>query len=114
MADLPATVKETLVGLHQSVREDFTRNRRVMSFAEYLALAFAEPTRQLRSATQYIVDCFDHYGTTKVKYPWGDVNRFNLFDAPWAGGEDQLFGQEMVQNQTYRVLRSFVQDGRPN
>ena len=44
-----------------------------MSFAEYLALVFAEPTRQLRSSTQYIVDCFDHYGTEKVKYPWGEV-----------------------------------------
>ena len=114
MPDLPDVVKSTLVGLHEAVREDFTRNRRVMSFAEYLALAFAEPTRQLRTSTQYIVDCFDHYGTTKVKYPWGEVSRFNLFDAPWADGEDRLFGQELVQNETYQVLRSFVRDGRPN
>src|SRR5258706_9135371 len=114
MAEIPPLVKETLVGLHQAVGEDFRRNRRVMSFTEYLALVFAEPTRQLRSSTQYIVDCFDHYGTTMVKYPWGEVSRFNLFDAPWAGGEDKLFGQEMVQNQVYRVLRTFLQDGRPN
>lgn len=113
-ADLPDVVKSTLVGLHEAVREDFTRNRRVMSFAEYLALAFAEPTRQLRSSTQYIVDCFDHYGTEKVKYPWGEVTRWKLFDAPWANGEDQLFGQEMVQLETYQVLKSFVRDGRPN
>ncbi len=113
MTDLPPDVKETLVGLHQAVREDFTRNRRVMSFAEYLAVVFAEPLRQLRSSTQYIVDCFDHYGTTMVKYPWGEVSRFNLFDAPWAKGEDRLFGQEMVQNQVYATLRSFVRDGRP-
>src|ERR1043165_1694145 len=114
MADLPPVVKETLVGLHEAVREDFTRNRRVMSFSEYLALAFAEPTRQLRSSTQYIVDCFDHYGSEKVKYPWGEVTRFKLFDAPWDNGEDRLFGQEQVQNTTYRILRTFVQDGRPN
>jgi predicted Ser/Thr protein kinase len=106
-------VKNTLVGLHSAVREDFTRNRRVMAFAEYLALVFAEPTRQLRSSTQYIVDCFDHYGSEKVSYPWGEVTRFKLFDAPWANGEDRLFGQEMVQNQTYQVLKSFVRDGRP-
>jgi serine protein kinase len=114
MPDVPPLVKETLVGLHAAVREDFTRNRRVMSFAEYLALAFAEPTRQLRSSTQYIVDCFDHYGSERVRYPWGEVTRFKLFDAPWDGGEDRLFGQEMVQNETYRILRTFVQDGRPN
>lgn len=114
MADLPPVVRETLVGLHQAVREDFTRNRRVMAFSEYLALAFADPTRQLRSSTQYIVDCFDHYGVEQVRYPWGEVPRFKLFDAPWANGEDRLFGQEMVQQQTYRILRTFVQDGRPN
>ena len=96
------------------MRDDFTRNRRVMSFAEYLNLVVAEPTRQLRSSTQYIVDCFDHYGSSTVKYPWGEVRRFHLFDAPWADGEDRLFGQEHVQNAVYRVLRSFVQDGRPN
>jgi predicted Ser/Thr protein kinase len=107
-------VKELLVGLGQAVRDDFTRNRRVMSFAEYLDLVVAEPLRQLRSSTQYIVDCFDHYGSSTVTYPWGEVRRFHLFDAPWANGEDRLFGQELVQNGTYRVLRSFVQDGRPN
>ncbi|HEV7559577.1 MAG TPA: hypothetical protein VGO00_29075 [Kofleriaceae bacterium] len=103
-----------LLGLGDSVRDDFTRNRRVMAFSEYLALVVAEPLRQLRSSTQYIVDCFDHYGSSVVAYPWGEVRRFALFDAPWANGEDRLFGQELVQNQVYRVLRSFVQDGRPN
>jgi len=107
-------VRDLLVELGESVRTDFTRNRRVMSFAEYLNLVVAEPTRQLRSSTQYIVDCFDHYGSSMVKYPWGEIRRFHLFDAPWANGEDRLFGQEPVQNAVYRVLRSFVQDGRPN
>jgi predicted Ser/Thr protein kinase len=114
MSEVPPEVKQALIGLHEAVREDFTRNRRVMSYAEYLTLAFAEPTRQLRSSTQYIVDCFDHYGRERVTYPWGEIDRFKLFDAPWAAGEDRLFGQEAVQNQVYRVLRTFVQDGRPN
>jgi len=114
--DTPAadTVKDLLVSLGTSVRDDFTRNRRVMSFAEYLNLVVAEPLRQLRSSTQYIVDCFDHYGSSAVKYPWGEVRRFHLFDAPWDNGEDKLFGQEHVQNTVYRVMRSFQQDGRPN
>jgi serine protein kinase len=114
MSEVPPEVKQALLGLHDAVREDFTRNRRVMSFAEYLALAFAEPTRQLRSSTQYIVDCFEHYGRERVTYPWGEVDRFKLFDAPWANGEDRLFGQEAVQQQVYMALRAFVRDGRPN
>src|SRR5213075_2638793 len=113
--ETPASgVKDLLAELGGSVRDDFTRNRRVLSFAEYLNLVISEPKRQLRSTTQYIVDCFDHYGSSEVKYPWGTVRRFHLFDAPWAGGEDQLFGQEHVQNAVYRTLRAFVQDGRPN
>ena len=79
-----SVVRELLVELGTSVRDDFTRNRRVMSFAEYLDLVVSEPLRQLRSSTQYIVDCLDHYGTSMVKYPWGEVRRFHLFDAPWA------------------------------
>ncbi len=110
----PLDVKDLLAGLGDAVRTDFTRNRRVMSFAEYLDLVVAEPTRQLRSSTQYLVDCFDHYGSSTVKYPWGEVRHFHLFDAPWSAGEDRLFGHEHVQNSVYRTLRSFVQDGRPN
>jgi predicted Ser/Thr protein kinase len=113
-SETPPSVKDLLSGLGESVREDFTRNRRVMSFAEYLQLVVSEPTRQLRAAAQYIVDAFDHYGSSMVKYPWGEVRHFHLFDAPWANGEDRLFGQEHVQNAVYRVMRSFVQDGRPN
>jgi len=107
-------VRDLLVELGDAVRGDFTRNRRVMSFSQYLDLVVSEPTRQLRSSTQYIVDCFDHYGTEMVKYPWGEVRRFTMFDAPWDKGADMLFGQEPVQNAVYRTLRSFVQDGRPN
>ncbi|MGE0545472.1 MAG: serine protein kinase PrkA [Kofleriaceae bacterium] len=110
----PGAVKDLLAELGTAVRDDFTRNRRVMAFSEYLSLVVNQPLRQLRSATQYIVDCFEHYGSTTVKYPWGEVRRFTLFDSPWANGDDRLFGQEHVQNAVYRVLRSFVQDGRPN
>src|SRR5689334_3040438 len=85
-----SAVRELLIELGTAVRDDFTRNRRVLSFAEYLNLVVGDPLRQLRSSTQYIVDCFDHYGTSMVKYPWGEVRRFHLFDAPWAGGEDRL------------------------
>jgi predicted Ser/Thr protein kinase len=111
----PSPLVRGLLGdLGEAVKGDFTRNRRVLSFAEYLDLVVSEPTRQLRSAAQYVVDCFDHFGSGDVGYPWGQVRRFHLFDAPWDDGEDRLFGQEEVQNEVYQVLRSFVHDGRPN
>jgi len=107
-------VRDLLGELGTAVRDDFTRNRRVMSFAEYLEVVVAEPARQLRTSAQYIVDCLEHYGSSVITYPWGEVRRFHLFDAPWAGGEDRLYGHEHVQNTVYKTLRGFVQDGRAN
>lgn len=118
-----AAVRESLAELGKSIATEFTRNRRVLAFAEYLALAQKQPTLQLRSAAQYMVDCFDHFGSREVTYPWGKVRRFSLFDTPWLAeptderdrisNDDRLYGQEEVQNQVYAVLRSFVADGRP-
>jgi len=114
MAETTSQVKSLLAQLGDAVRDDFKRNRRVMSFGEYLNLVVAEPTRQLRTSTQYMVDCFDHYGSSEVRYPWGNLRRFHLFDSPFAGGEDRLFGHEYVQNTVYQTLRSCMRDGRPN
>ena len=49
-----------------------------------------------------------------MKYPWGEVTRFKLFDAPWASGEDRLFGQETSRTRSIGSCARFVQDGRPN
>ncbi len=108
------SVRETLAALGEQIRDDFVQNRRVLSFGEYLELVVQSPERQLRGAAQYMVDCFDHYGTTEVAYPWGAIRRFDLFDCPWDQGRDRLIGQEAVQNQVYRALQNFVRDGAVN
>ncbi len=89
-------------------------NKRVMSFGEYLELVASNPYQQLRSAPQYIRDCFDHFGTATVDYPWGEARRFKLFDCEWSGGRDRLIGQEDVQDRVYRALNKFVQEGVSN
>lgn len=105
---------EYLTHLGEEIRQDFANNRRVMSFAEYLDFAGHEPRTQLRSAPQYMTDCFLHYGTEMAEYPWGKVRRFRLFDCPWADGRDRLIGQEEVQNHVYRTLCNFVHEGTSN
>ena len=75
-----ASARDELASLGDTIRESFAQNRRVLSFGEYLDLVLQSPERQLRSAAQYMVDCFDHYGTEEVVYPWGPVRRFKLFD----------------------------------
>jgi serine protein kinase len=109
-----SSAREQLASLGEAIRESFAQHRRVLSFGEYLELAMQAPERQLRSAAQYMADCFDHYGTTEVTYPWGTIRRFTLFDCPWDQGRDRLIGQEAVQEQIYRALRNFVRDGAVN
>src|SRR5262245_14369826 len=53
------------------MRDSFARNRRVISFAEYLTLFGADPARQLRSAGQYLRDVFDYFGAEAVRTPRG-------------------------------------------
>lgn len=106
--------REELHSLGEEIRDSYIKNRRVMSFAEYLELVAAAPTQQLRASAQYIKDCFDHYGDDTISYPWGDVRRFRLFDCPFDDGRDRLIGQEDVQNRIYRALANFVSEGQSN
>ena len=96
------------------MRDSFARNRRVISFAEYLTLFGADPARQLRSAGQYLRDVFDHFGTEAVRTPRGLMTRWRLFDCPFDAGKDALMGQEEVQAAVYRLVSNFAREGRTN
>jgi len=96
------------------IRDSFARNRRVISFAEYLTLFAADPARQLRSAGQYLRDVFEHFGTEAVRTPRGLMTRWRLFDCSFDGGKDALMGQEEVQAAVYRLISNFAREGRTN
>jgi predicted Ser/Thr protein kinase len=105
-----------------AVEHRFKAGRRVLSFAEYLELFASDPTRHSRDASRYLRDALDHYGTTRVEYPWGEFTRYRLFDLPWdkddrtADGRARgaLIGQEHVQDELYRAISNFAREGRPN
>lgn len=112
-------VSDEILGIAETVEKRFARGRRVLSFSEYLELFAQDPLRHSRDASRYLRDVFDHFGTTKVRYPWGEFTRFNLFDLPWEAGEGKkkrgaLVGQEHVQEEIYRVLSNFAREGKPN
>lgn len=109
-----STATEYLHRLGNDVLEDYSKNRRAMSFAEYLSLVIDSPTNHLRSAPQYAADCFRHFGTETVEYPYGTTRRFKLFDCPWADGRERLIGQEDAQNRVFRALTNFVREGTSN
>lgn len=112
--DREAVPQDRLAALGDEIREGYAKNRRVMSFGEYLDLAWARPKTQLRAAAQYIRDCFDYFGSEMLQTPAGEVRRFKLFDCPWEHGRDRLIGQEEVQNRIYRALGNFVNEGAVN
>jgi serine protein kinase len=96
------------------LRENFARNRLLMSFGEYFSLFGADAGRQVRSAAQYLRDVFDHFGTQTVLTPRGTMTRWRLFDVPWDAGKDALMGQEEVQAAVYRLISNFAREGRTN
>jgi serine protein kinase len=106
--------KAYLSALSTEMRDGFARNRRVMSFGEYIGLAHKDMVRQVRSAAHYLRDVFDYFGTTKVRQPRGETIRYNLFDCPWDEGRDCLRGQEDVQTAIYRLISNFAREGRTN
>lgn len=106
--------KGWLAQLSVEMRDGFARNRRVMSYGEYVGLLHKDMARQARSAAHYLRDVFDHFGSAKVRGPRGEVTRFNLFDCSWDGGKDCLRGQEEVQGSIYRLVSNFAREGRTN
>jgi predicted Ser/Thr protein kinase len=106
--------RDQLRTLGEKIRGAYSENRRVLSFSEFLDQVAERPRVHLRSAPQYLKDCFDFFGTEEVAYPWGTVRRFRLFDCAWADGRDSLIGQEEVQNLIYRALDNFVHEGTAN
>ncbi|MBM4397422.1 MAG: serine protein kinase PrkA, partial [Deltaproteobacteria bacterium] len=93
-----------LSDLSQNVKQDFIIKKRVLSFEEYFALAVANPRVHARSASQYVVDCFRHFGL--------DGDRFRLFDVAFDEGTDRLVGQEECQQGAFRILEKFARQGK--
>src|SRR6516162_9310171 len=106
----PRDAASQVKAIAEHVEQRFRSSRRVLSFAEFLALFDEQPVRFSRDASRYLRDVFDHYGKATVRHPWGEFTRFKLFDQPWetapGGGlpRGALIGQEHVQEDIYRAL----------
>jgi predicted Ser/Thr protein kinase len=108
MVDLDGFLQET----SRESEAVFQGQKRILSFRQYLDAFCAAPERLGRSAAQYLLDAFDHFGTEDVSGIGGKVRRFKLFDAPFDNGRHKLFGYEETQNTVYSILRRFAATGR--
>ncbi len=113
------TLRE-LASIEQNVKKAFESNRRLLTFDEYLSLMAEKPEQQLRGSARYALDMMDWHGKTPVpqkeQLPSLSVGlqRFKLFDFPIDGTTHKVVGQEIVQNQIYRALRTFARQGYNN
>ncbi|QQR89041.1 MAG: serine protein kinase PrkA [Myxococcales bacterium] len=101
------------------IREQYSAERRVLSFDDFLGLFQSDPWAYSRDASRYLKDCFEYFGQYPVKQPWGTVQRFALFDdlndpAEKPDRRARLVGNEDAQNAFYRVLCNFSREGCAN
>ncbi|HEV8244327.1 MAG TPA: serine protein kinase PrkA, partial [Polyangiaceae bacterium] len=110
-------ILDELESIFRDVERSFKEERRLLSFREYLTLLASDPVRHSRDASRYMRDMFEFYGRSSSERPWGTEPRFNLFDLPFLPPEEarqeQLIGQELVQQEIFRTLNNFVREGRP-
>jgi predicted Ser/Thr protein kinase len=119
MANKTPTSQEIINSVDQAVRKDFDANRRILSFDEFIVLVAENPERHTRGSARFITDMMDHFGRTPLKpndpgHVLGATHRFALFDRPIDGIVTKIIGQEVVQNQIYKSLKTFVKQGFNN
>ena len=100
--------------LQERIQEEFIKRGTILSYDEYLALMWRQPTLHLRNSAQYLRDVFEHYGSVMIDSPVGKLRRFKLFDAPFGDVEDRVIGQELVQAAIHQIIGNFVREGRIN
>ena len=106
----PASFLETT---QQRVRERFDSSERGLTFAEFLERFGQEPRRYLRTAAQYVVEVFEHYGTRESARIGQAATRHRLFDLEEGKGASAgLVGHERVQAAILAHLRSFARRGK--
>ncbi len=109
--------QEILSLIDQAVKKEFDSNRRILTYEEYLALVGEKPASQIRGSARYMAEMMDHFGKTPAKKPQEPgaptVYRFKLFDET-DGLTRRVVGQETVQNQIYRALKTFDRQGYSN
>ena len=84
----------------------------MISFSRFLEDFLAEPSLYLRSAPQYLLEMFDHFGARQSSRVGQESKRFCLFDLESGLSREPLVGQERVQSEIYQHLLSVAKRGK--
>ncbi len=108
----PFDAAALLARLGERQAERFKRGQYVKSFKEFLDDLFTDPVRQTRDAARYLLDMFRFFGRRDVRSGARREVRWNVFDSPATGGKGRVFGQERVQNDVVKFVRTFAEKGK--
>ncbi len=101
--------------LSREYRAQFQKQRVILPFNGFLGLVQKSPRAMVRSSAEYLRDTFDFFGTRELvgADATAGVLRFKLFDH---GTEKNgaVVGGEVVQDEIYSVIQSFVRQGYSN
>jgi predicted Ser/Thr protein kinase len=113
-----ASLLERMQQIASDVQDAFQRDRRVLSWGEYLQVFEEHPERHCRDSASYVLSMIEHFGNERVECPTGRYVRYRLFDQPFLEASEaaahRLVGQERVQQEVVRCLENFRREGRAN
>ena len=103
---------QILEQVRQRVEREFEESECVLSFEEFLEHFAAHPYRHLRSAPQYLLEMFEHFGQESSSRVGQDALRYLLFDLEEDEKNRSLIGQESVQAEVFQYIQSFAKRGK--
>lgn len=107
------SVGNLIQSLQAKVQSQFQKDKRVLSFSEYLNLISEKPHQHLRGTAQYVRDMMDFYEDSKKgDKPTKTPAYFRIFKNPPSARP--VIGLEDVQRQIYQSLTTFVNQGHIN
>lgn len=81
------------------------------SFTEYLALVAKDPYRHTRTSYQLMYDMLMHFGHEDFEDNGEEVRRYRLFDDPFNGGKNAIYGLERTIEKLVQYIRSGAREG---
>jgi serine protein kinase len=106
-------VSDGFEGLTERIEADFRQQGRILSFWEYLAEVRKQPSRLLRSSSQYLREMIEHFGSEEISILGTPTTRHTFCDGIEGDPERQrVVGQEHAVDAIYRSIRNFAETGR--
>lgn len=76
------------------------------SYTEYLNLVCADPYRHTRTAYQLVFDMIRHFGSETFEDSGEQVRRYRIFDDPFHGGKNAIYGLERPISRLVKYIRA--------